>query len=61
MIIKVCNMSCAHCEAKIKKILKDSKIKAKVNLSKKEVEVKDCEVEIAKALISSLGYNILCE
>jgi copper chaperone len=59
MKIKVNDMTCNHCVAKIQKELIFNQIKGKIDLSSKTVEVLDNDVEKAVLVIKKAGYTPL--
>lgn len=57
MIIKVPDMMCQHCVAKIEKSLLKSGIKAEVDLQTKAVNVESEQLDAARAAIKRAGYR----
>jgi copper chaperone CopZ len=59
MKIKVNDMTCNHCVAKIQKELIFNQIKGKIDLPTKTVEVPDLDAEKAVLVIKKAGYTPL--
>jgi copper chaperone len=57
MKIKVSDMTCNHCVAKIQKELIFNQIKGKIDLPTKTVEVSDADLEKAVSVIKKAGYT----
>jgi copper chaperone CopZ len=57
MIIKVNDMHCKHCVKTIKGALKKNKIKAKVSLDNKSVDVAESVYENAINVIKECGFQ----
>lgn len=56
--INVADMHCIHCQQKIEKSLGKEDIECTIDLNNKTVEVEDCNVEAAKAIIKRLGFEV---
>lgn len=56
MKIKVTDMMCKHCVAKIDKVLEN--IEHTISLENKEVEVKEEDYQKAIELIKNAGYTV---
>lgn len=57
MKIKVMDMTCNHCVAKIQKELLINQVKSKIDLASKTVEVDDDKKDKAIHLIKQAGYT----
>jgi copper chaperone CopZ len=58
MKIKVLDMTCKHCVAKIEKSLLVTGLKAKVDLSEQSIEFKkESDLELVKEAIVKAGYT----
>ncbi len=58
-VLKVPDMSCEHCVARITKALNDEKLSFKVILANKTVEVEGDEAAVDKAVaaLDDIGYD----
>jgi copper chaperone CopZ len=60
MKITVKNMSCQHCEQRIKKLLSDHQINASINLKERHIIlVNELDYELTIKLLNEAGYQVI--